>query len=115
MGYNPQNATESTQLPQDTILDGVIVNIEDGKVSDFVNNTENWQGNVDGPAINVNIEVQGTNMNQLFTYRTENGKTTYAPASNLGKYNKKYGKLPEVGDKVKVQTTSEGFGRVKLE
>ena len=32
----------------------------------------------------------------------------------MAKYKNKYGKLPEVGDQVKVEVDGSGFGNVKL-
>lgn len=119
MGYNAKTAKESALLPPDTILDGVIIAIKDGKVKDFVTNTEKWQGDVEQTAINIVVEVkngdESVTIEQVFTYNVRNEVTTFAPSSNMAKYNKKYGKLPEAGDKVKIQTKSDGFGKVKLD
>ncbi len=95
-----------------------IVEIIDGKVKDFVDNLDNWKGDPDCQAINVTTELvahDGVRFNQIFTYREEDGKTTYTASSNLGKYKKKYDKLPETGDLVKVQTSAEGFPKLKIE
>lgn len=120
--YNPQNAKEtSSLLPKDSILDGVIIKIDDGQTKDFIPETAlaNWKGSIENPAINVVMEVTAgddkVKVSQMFTYNDDNGTTTFAPGSNLGKYKRKYDKVPEVGDKVKVLTNSEGFGRIKLE
>ena len=126
MAYNPKNAIEGedkTQLPKDSIFNGVIVDIRDGKVSDFVPDNVEWKGPRDGPVIEITTEVATHNGNpdgsvrvkQLFTYFQEEDKTIYTPKSNLGKYHKKYGKLPIVGEQVKVITNSEGWGKIKLE
>ena len=119
MGYQPKNAIETAMLPQDTILDGVITQIADGKVKEFVKDTTNWKGDINQPAINITMEVTANDkkvdLDQLFTYTEKDGKTAYTPRSNLGKYKKKYNKLPEPGDKVKISTNSEGFGKIKLD
>jgi hypothetical protein len=119
MGYNPQNAKEQAMLPPDLVLEGAIINLKDGVVKEIVGNVENWKGDINSPAIEVSIEVKHNNnsftFNRLFTYTDDNGITKYSPRSNLGKYKKKYGKLPEVGDKVKAVTNSEGFLRLKLD
>jgi len=123
-GYNPDNAIETKgggTLTPDSILDGIVTNIQDGKVKDFVQNTEKWEGDVNGPAINAVIEVQLPdnkleNTSQVFTYRrSEEGETAYHSTSNIGKFKKKYGSLPKPGVKVKVITDSNGFGKVKLD
>ena len=119
MTYNATNAKEQPTLPQDQIFTGVITNIEDGTVSKFVKDTTKWQGDVNQKAIEVNIEVIHNeikyDMNQLFTYNEEKGKTVFSQKSNLGKYKGKYGKLPEVGDQVKLLTNKEGFLKLKLD
>jgi len=122
MGYNPQKSMlgeDKSLLPKDTILEAEIGQINDGTVKDFVKNTDKWQGDIKGPAINVVLEVKNgeekIEMSQVFTYTEENGTTIYTPKSNLGKYVKKYGGLPVVGQKVKIITNSDGFGKVKLE
>jgi len=122
MVYDPQNAEEiknESELPKDTILDGVIIGIDNGKVSDFVSETVEWQGDKNSPAINTTIEVlkenEKINLTQLFTYKVIEGKTMYNPKSNIGKYMRKYGTLPMVGCKVKVITNADGFGKIKLD
>lgn len=117
--YDPKNAKEAAQLPQDKVLDGEVIKIEDGTVKDFVQNTENWKGDINQPAINLHVSVKAGDgllvLEQVFTYTEAQGKTCFAPRSNLGKYKKKYGKLPEALDKVKITTDSDGFGRIKLD
>lgn len=116
--YNAKEGKEQTMLSPDAILDGTIKEIKDGIVKDFVHDTSKWQGSVDQPAINIQVEVNNTNgltFEQLFTYNNEGSSTTFAPNSNLGKYKKKYNKLPEVGDNIKVATNSDGFGKIKLD
>ena len=127
MSYNAKNAEEGkgSNLPKDEILVGVITNIEDGKVKDFIPESavEGWKGDVNSPAINLNLDItveKGETktvekLTQMFTYISENGKTIYSSRSNLGKYNTKYGKLPEVGDQVKVITDEHGYGKIKIE
>lgn len=115
MAYNSDNATEAKMLEPDQVLDGEIVEIKDGTVKDFVLNTEKWQGSTSQPAINVTVKVGDQTFAQLFTYNEENGKTLYTKNSNIGKYKVKYGNLPKSGDRVKVATNAEGFGRIKLD
>jgi len=123
--YNAKNATEGkdkTQLTPDSILDGVIINITDGKVRDFINPKalNKWEGNKEGCAIALDIEVKDNDhivkIEQVFTYmEDEQGNTMYTPKSNLGKYKTKYSKLPEAGDQIKIITNGDGFGKVKIE
>ena len=76
MVYDANNAKvlESNKFPKDTILDGVIVSIEDGIVSNFITEgaKENWQGDVNANAIKVLVEVKlddkSETFEQMFTY-----------------------------------------------
>ena len=127
MGYNANNAAEGkgSNLPKDEILVGVIANIEDGVVKQFIPESavEGWKGDVSSHAINLQLDVtfekDGNKvvekLTQMFTYILEGEKTIYSARSNLGKYKKKYEKLPEVGDQVKVITDEHGFGKIKIE
>jgi hypothetical protein len=115
MGYNPQNAKEKEFLPVDSILDAEIVRIQDGVVRNFLQTTTGWKTDLDQPAIEVEMKIGEVKFSQIFTYSTENGQTTYTKNSNLGKFKKKYGQLPTVGVKVKVQTSADGFGKIKLD
>ena len=127
MGYDAKNGAEGkgSNLPKDEILVGVIASIEDGVVKQFIPESavDGWKGDINSPAINlqldVTVEKDGNKivekLTQMFTYILEGGKTIYSVKSNLGKYKKKYEKLPEVGDQVKVITDSDGFGKIKIE
>ena len=124
MAYNAKNFIESKGmgLPSDTILDGVIIAIEDKQVKDFVSETakQGWKGDLESPAINIDVEIlvgepkTSVKIHQMFSYFDKDGKTGYTANSNLGKYVAKYKKMPELGDQVKVITDSSGFGKIKL-
>jgi hypothetical protein len=120
MVYDAKNAKEldGRSLPKDTILDGVITHIQDGKIKDFVKDAAKWE-NPESDAIDLEIEMNTGDsmqkMHQLFTYiLSHDGRTSYTKSSNLGKYKIKYGKLPEVGDQLKIVTDGNGYGKVKL-
>lgn len=117
--YNANKSKELEYLPKDSILDGVIIDIKQGMVKDFVYELTNWKGDQDQTAINLIIEISVdkriVKVEQMFTYKEEDGITVYYQNSNLGKYHKKYGKLPEVGDKVKIITNNDGFGKIKID
>jgi hypothetical protein len=125
MTYNSKNAketNESSGLPADSILDGIITSIKDGQVKDFIKNPESWTGDIENPAIDLQIEVtvpgkeEKATMTQLYTYKVGEGNVTeYHVKSNLGKFKLKYTRLPEPGLGVKVTTNSDGFGKVKLD
>ena len=117
--YNPKQAVEKQGLGAGVSATGVITTIEDGKTSDFVKNIDSWKGDINCPAINVHIEIMHNNekyeLQKLFNYKEENGRTTFSSNSNLGKYKRYYGKLPEAGDQVKVLTNKDGFFRLLIE
>jgi hypothetical protein len=129
MVYNAKNAEEakgvSGDLPKDSIFTGVITTIEDGIVKQFIKEEvqKTWQGDIESPAIMLTIEVKVgadvkelVKIQQMFTYIAgDGGKTLYSTKSNLGKYVKKYDKLPEAGDQVKIITNENGFGKIKIE
>ena len=119
MGYNPQNAKEQATMPADTIVEGAITHIQDGIVKDMVSNLKDWKGDTNSPAIEITVEVKYDkkvfNFNQLFPYTDKDGQTIFSGRSNLGKYKKKYDKLPEVGDIVKGISNSDGFLKLKLD
>ena len=116
--YNAQNAKEMPRIAADTIFDGIVISVQDGKTKDFVT-SKKWQGDMESSAINVTIEViangQSYKVNQVFPYMDVSGTTAYSSQSNLGRYKAKYGKLPELGDKVKLISNKEGFLKLKLD
>lgn len=113
--YNPKNYKEIVMPPPDTILEGVIINIHDGKVADFISADISWKGDRQKTgAIVLDIEVKYNNniikLSKLFTYNEiHEGQLIISQKSNLGRYKKRYGKLPEVGDKIKLLSNSGGY------
>src|SRR3990167_10462558 len=115
MAYLAEKAELVSMLPPDSILDGRVIEIADGKVQDFVQNHESWKGELTQPCINVIVEIknQGNTQKipQVFTYNQSGDKSQYTARSNMGKYSKKYGHPPKLGDIVKIATNAEGFGK----
>lgn len=120
MAYNAQNATEQQTLKGGLASTGIITHIQDGTVGAFITETgkATWKGEMEQPAINVTVETnyRGTTykFEKLFTYRLTEDKTVYTTNSNLGKYHKRYGKLPETGDQITCVTNSEGFWEISM-
>ena len=119
--YDAKNTKEiEGKLKADTIYDGVIFNINDGKVKDFISNPTKWDGDVEQQAINVEVEVpvecDVVRFKQLFTYGIEasTGVTLFHKKSNMGKFKAKYGKVPETSKSVKVMADKEGFAKILL-
>lgn len=118
MAYNAENAKETQGIPAATKAEGIVIDIQDGKTKDFVQNLENWKGDPNRSAINLIVEVRhgetSFKVSKLFNYEDKE-VTEYTSNSNLGKYKKYYNKLPQVGDRVKVLTNAEGFFRLLIE
>jgi len=116
--YNPDKSEEKSLLPEDTVFPGVVTNVTDGKVSDFVTNLEKWK-DPSGLAVNVDVDVKhdgkAYKFSELFTYRNEGDVVVYGGRSRIGRFAKKYGGLPKSGVVVKAMTNVEGFLRLKLE
>jgi len=117
--FDSKNAEEVQGLPPGETAEGVIIQRNDGKTKDFVENTTNWKGDVDQPAIEIVVETKYKEttyqVRKLFNYRWEDNKSKYTSNSNLGKYKKYYKKLPQVGDKVKLLTSADGFWKILIE
>lgn len=125
MTYNAENAQEYKSsgkfeggLPEDTIVEGVITEVVDGQIKDFVANLAKWK-QPDQPAIKVVTQTtfQGATLegNQMFPYFETDGVTTFGKRSDLAKFKAKYGVMPKVGVKVKVMSNSKGYLTIKLE
>jgi len=118
--YNPKEAIAEQGLGAGVSATGVIIRIDDGKASDFVQKQEGWKGDINCPAINVVIEVMHNNekytVTKMFNYIDKgDGKTHFKERGHLGKYKQYYNKLPEAGDQVKVLTNKDGFFRLLIE
>lgn len=118
MGYNAKEYEVQEQVPAGQIAEGAIIDVKDGKIKDFVENTEKFK-NIDQSCINVTAECvfegQKQTDSKIFTYIDVEGKMKVQEKSNLGKFLKYYKKLPEVGDKVQMKTNAEGFFRIVFE
>lgn len=126
--YNPQNAKEvetQSKLEPDTIYSCVITKIEEGITKDFLPEQvlSTWKGELDTDAINVCMQIKYgeketdfIDFSQMFNLKfVDDGSVEYNKKSNLAKFKKKYGKLPEIGQLVKVSTNGEGKPKLKLD
>lgn len=121
MVYNADKGKEieAKKLPKDTILDGVIIAVNDGVVKNFVTNLENWK-DPKQPAIEVVVEIrwgkESFEHKQVFTYHDDDeGNVVYTSGSNFGKFKNKYETLPRPGIPIKIVTNDKGFGTIKLD
>jgi len=119
--YNVNNAIEQEQLQAGIIIKGIIIQINDGIVKDFINEVAlaKWL-KPEETAIELVVECQHEGNTykdtRIMPYRTNtDGNTVYSTNSNLGKYNRYYKKLPEVGDQVQMKTNANGFFKIIIE
>ena len=118
--YNAKSSIEIQNVKPGEVTQGIIVHIVDGKVKDFIKNEEIIKKfkNIDSDCINMLIEFnyQGRifKIEKMFTFMMVNGQTAYSPKSNIGKYKRFYGKLPEAGDVVKLLSDSDGYFRLMM-
>jgi len=113
--YNAKKNEQIEGLKVGISKQSVITQINDGKVKDFLTEEGkgNWKGDLDHTAIEIVIETnyndETYNTGRIFTYTEKEGVTTFKSNSNLGKYFRTYGKLPEVGDQVQMMTDANGY------
>lgn len=115
--YNAKNYRKVEKVPAGEIIDGVIVNIAQGTARQFLSEgaLQKYKS-PDEPHIQVTIEGKYRDdivrVEQLFSYTSTNGVTTFTDGSNLGKYFKYYKKLPEVTDHVKMSSNADGYFKI---
>jgi len=120
MGFNAKKAVELRGgLEPGVTTDGIIIDIQDGKVEDYLSEGSEWQGDKKQTAINLVVETsykgKGYRVTRIFTYNLGGmEETIFYTNSNLAKYKKFYRKLPEVSDVVKLITDADGFWRITI-
>lgn len=116
--YNAKNVQIVKNLEPGILKEGIIIEIEDGKIKDFVKGDSLKKfRDPEHSCIQVTTETKykGEPFRdmKLFTYKEgEDSLTQVQSNSNLGKYYSYYNKLPEVGDKVKLMTDGDGFFKI---
>lgn len=119
MAYNAKNIEVTKGLPPGITSKGVIKTLVDGKVEEFVHEKAKDKWKLKQPAINIEVEVIYNDktymVSKMFPYNDIDGRTTFGEKSDLGKYNKYYKKVPEMGDQVNLITNSDGYWRILLE
>ena len=119
MVYDADKSKEQPSLLADMMVEGAIIEVNDGKVRDFVKNLSKWK-DPDQKAINVVMQViyneKSYSFEQVFPYEQDSdGFIVHSERSNFGKFKKKYGSLPKTGLKIKAFTTNEGYLRLKID
>lgn len=116
MAYNPNNAEQIKRIPPGEVVEGVVIEVEDGTARKFIHNelAISKYKNPDEPHINVVVEFKYDDrtfrIDQMFSYIVgSTGKVLYTDKSNMGKFFKFYNTLPTVGVKVKVISNAEGY------
>lgn len=116
--YNANKGKLIEKVPAGTIVEGIIITIEDGKPREFIKTLEAQEKfkKLDEPAINLIIETKFDSrifrVEQMFSYINGIDEVLYVEDSNLGKYVKQYSNLPKVSDKVKLIANSKGFFKI---
>lgn len=116
MAYNAKNANEIKPIPAGELCQGIITQIQDGKAKDFINEKaldkfDNPEANCINLIMEVKYQDRIMSVEQMLTYIEIDGKTSFTKKSNLGKWFAKYGKLPEVGDKIVLMSNAGGYFR----
>ena len=107
---------EILKSPVDVILDGVILSVDKGLLSEMIpkERQAGWD-NLDKVHLTYQFECQYEGNH----FKGDDRVRFYDPApsgSNIAKLQNKYGgKIPGVGDTVKIVYGSDGFGKIKLD
>jgi len=120
--YDPQQFEEEKGLSPGCKAEGVIVSIETGPIKNYLDKEQRdkWKGCILKPTIKVSVDVfydgQEYNTDEFLSHSVIAQKIIVpkSPKSNLRKFYDKYGKLPEVGMKVLVETNSKGYWKLEL-
>jgi len=121
MSYNAKEYEIKEQRQAGIVTKGIITKIEDGVVRNFLDKTalEKWDGAKDQKAIQVTVEGkydgEEVKSDMIFTYTKVDDTMIVRAASNLGKYQKLYKKLPEVQDEVSLITNANGYFKVLID
>ena len=119
--YNAKEFVVKEGLPMDMTINATIIQIDDGKVRDFVAPSvlKKWD---DSEKIAIQVVIKGEYkgeeyfVQKIFTYSTsEDGRTVISKNMSLGKYFGRYKKLPEVGDQVQIRTNAAGYFGLVIE
>lgn len=107
MTYNPE---EFKTVQAGDRIDGEVTEIQDGMLSDFLTpeQLKKWQhSDPRDPSIQVTVTFgNGYVRKKLMSLPQGN---LVSPGSSIGKWNKKYGAYPYVGQKVYAIADAEGF------
>jgi len=108
------NKSQVVQSPRDEILKGVIIKIEKGLLSEFLDPAVHAKfDNLEQPTLRLSFEVK---YNDKIIKGQDRLNYYEEPMSNskLGKFLTKYDKL-EVGQEIKVIYNDNGFGSIKVD
>lgn len=108
-----QTKSDVVQSPKDEILNGVIVDIKKGLLSEFIDEKHHSKfDNLEQEILEIQFE---TKFNDNILKGFDKMPYYKDPMSNskLGKFLTKYEKL-EVGTQIKVDYDGDGFGTIKL-
>lgn len=118
MDYDPTKLKESEAPKPGTTLPAKVVSIKQDLLKNLLpqERLAKWPGDTHGQTfLNVGVEssVGGTNV-LLPLPPLVDGVVRFHPSSNLGKWKKKFGAVPVVGQEVFVTANGNGFFNVEL-
>lgn len=111
MVYNPDKLVEK-KVEVGKVVDDEIVQIQEGKKKDFVTDWEKYESAY--PNANPNQECIRvlTTLGCRVDINLPKDGTTYSPASMLAKWERNFGKVPFVGQKIKSVVNKKGWFEV---
>jgi hypothetical protein len=109
------NESDIVQSPVDVKLDGVVVKVDIGLMEEFLSDAVKAKfDNLDQETLNITVECKHGDQHVRCTDRISFYKNPHDRAA-LARYIKKYGGDPQVGQTVKVDFNSKGFGSIVLD
>ena len=115
MTYDPDNAVERKVPDAGTTVTAYIIDIQDGKIKDFVTKPEALKKFDSPDALAIYVTTEGKyegrsyRCETLFSYAMVNNKIEYDARSNLASFKKIYSALPKVGQEVKHIANGNGY------
>jgi hypothetical protein len=113
MTYNPTKFKDIKSPKAGTKMDGKVIEIKTGVLSDFVDSiiiTSKWKADPQENAINVIMELESGDVIKKVMTVPESGNIK--DKSSLGIWKKQFGDYPQVGQEIFAIADSDGWFRV---
>lgn len=105
--YNPERYKEKELLAEGTEVKAIVEEIQVGKLTDFVQNIENWKAEPTAQAILIRARATDGQVRSRTMLLPEDDEIH--PQSNLAKWRKKYGDFPKEGQEIVLVADKDGF------